>query len=183
MAFVGTTSFLDFRKAIVAEVKRSLGIPCISLEPFDQDAPRPKLPYMAFKFTTPMTRQGFPAVTFDSGTSFNYGVQSTTVVSFNVYGETQEQAHYYMTLWNQVIQLETVRQRLLAEGLAVWDPGVVADLSALLNTGYEGRAQMDVTFGFAMNIADDVGLIEQASVTGTVDTNDGESTVVFDAPE
>ena len=69
-------------------------------------------------------------------------------------------------------------------GIAVWLLGAVADVSALLNTGYEGRAQMDVQFGIASNMigtsAEDLGAIEKVTTTGEITDGVNTTTVTQD---
>lgn len=92
-------------------------------------------------------------------------------VSFQCYGNSHEEAYNYMSLWQTSLDLQNIQEILRSAGIAVWTIGTVADLSSLLNTGYEGRANMDCTFGLAFNLESDLGAIETVPVQGTITTD------------
>ena len=103
-------------------------------------------------------------------------------VSFHVYALDKDQAYNYMALWQACLDQFTTQEWLRRAGIAVWLIGNVADLSQLLNTGYEGRTQMDVQFGIASNLTEDLGAIEKVAVTGTIQTDTGTVVVPFTEP-
>lgn len=146
-------------------------------EPEVQNQPRPEKPYFSFKFTTPAAKFGDdskdPVLDSDGNatTVTNSGGVRMMSVSFNAYGRTHEEAYNYMIAWQCALDREDIQEVLRSAGIAVWTIGAVADLSQLLNTGYEGRSHMDCTFGFAVNTQSDTGRIEKAPVQGHVDTN------------
>lgn len=158
--------FSDFRKAIVAIVEQVTGLKCIRLQPSTPDAPRPPLPYFGYKITTPGKARGEPSFQSFSASNFNYGQQMEMIVSFQCYAKDQDDAYSYMVLWQNALNLANVLEDLRRKGLAVWDFSDVADLSELLNTGYEGRAHLDVNFGYASNLGADLGEIAEAQIQG-----------------
>ena len=143
-------------------------------EPETQNVPRPDVPYMTFKFTTPgaksgddtkswvLDSRGNPTTVVNSG-----GVRKMTV-DFNSYADSHENAYNIMATWQTALDLEDIQAILRAAGVAVWIIGDVADLSKLLDSGYEGRAHMTCTFGIAMNLQSDLGEIDTVQVSGTV---------------
>jgi hypothetical protein len=171
------------RKALIATVTTVTKLICITEEPEVQNAPRPTNPYMSFKITTPGAKSGDDSVQWISGSKFNVGGQREMTVSFHCYGTSHEEAYNYMTLWQGSLELKTIQQLLRKSGIAVWIIGAVADLSQLLNTGYEGRSQMDVQFGLASNLTDDPGEIDTVGIQGTVETDSGTVSVDFTVPE
>lgn len=173
--------FDPIRIALVQVMERVTGLTVIEHEPETQDAPRPKKPYMGYKMTTPSARVGgdddHRIVPDDAGeptTKWNSGGQRRMTVSFHAYGRTHEEAYNYMALWQAALDQFTVQEQLRRAGVAVWIIGNVADLSALLNTGYEGRAQMDVQFGIASNLVEDLSEIVEAPVEATINTDSGD---------
>jgi hypothetical protein len=92
-------------------------------------------------------------------------------VSFNAYAGSHEDAYNLMALWQTGLDEENTQSLLRQAGIAVWLIGTVADLSELLNTAYEGRAQMDCTFGLAMNVTSDLGEILEVVVDGAITTD------------
>ena len=178
-AIVLPLDFNPIRIALVREIERVTGLKVIEHEPETQDAPRPAKPYIGYKMTTPSARMGgdddhrqvFNGPT--PTTKWVAGGQRKMTVSFHCYGNTHEEAYNYLSLWQQALDQFTTQERLRRAKVAVWIIGNVADLSALLNTGYEGRAQMDVQLGIASNLVEDLSSIDTVEVEGTVDKDDG----------
>lgn len=167
--------FKAFRVAIVREIQLVTGLICIREEPAVPNSPRPPsgLPYFSFKVTTPAAPAGYAAQKYTgTGNVFNLGAQRVTSVSFHCYAEDQESAYNYMSVWHMHLNMPDTQERLRRSKIAVWTIGTVADLSQLLNTGYEGRAQLDAQFGIAFNLTQDLGAIETIEVEGTIDIDE-----------
>lgn len=153
----------------------------VTLEPETPNWPRPDKPYIGMKITTPSAKSGDDSkqnVPDDEGnpsTVWNSGGVRKMTVSFEAYGNTHEEAYNYMGLWQTALDLYNTQAALRTAGVAVWVIGNVVDLSALLNTGFEGRAQMDCTFGIAMNLQSDLGSMEIVNVDGQVTTDQNET--------
>jgi hypothetical protein len=120
------------------------------------------------KMTTPAAKSGDDSKQNLGGTVWNSGGVRKMTVSFQTYGNTHEEAYNYMGLLQTALDLSDVQENLRRAGIAVWTIGNVADLSQLLNTGFEGRTQMDCTFGIAMNLSSDLGAEESVEVMGAV---------------
>jgi len=118
-------------------------------------------------------------------TSWNVGGQREIMVDFNCFGNSHEEAYDYMALLQSALELQTIQEDLRRAGIALWMNGSVADFSALLNTGYEGRAQMQVAFGIAANMTEDLGEIAVVPFQGDIKTDSGptEVTGVVDVTE
>ena len=67
---------------------------------------------------------------------------------------------------------------LRKSGLAVWVIGDILDTSEQLETGFEPRASLDVTFGIASNREIDLGLIETVEIQGTYNGQEDEEFTV-----
>lgn len=141
----------------------------ITVEPEIMDVPRPTKPYVSLKLTTPSAKTGDDDKRHIPNTTkwISGGVRKMTV-SFQAYGRSHEEAYNYMALLQTGLDLENIQEFLRRAGIAVWIIGNVADLSQLLNTGFEGRAQMDCTFGIAMNLTSDLGQMDSVAVEGEV---------------
>jgi hypothetical protein len=165
------------RSTLVQAVMSACGLDqqhVIMAEPEEPGAPRPSRPYFTLKVTTPGARYGDDSPDNLPGTTlWNYGGQRAMTVSFNSYGTSHEEANGYMALWQASLDTAPTYQALSLGGIAVWKPGAVADLSMLLNTAFEGRAQMDVVFGIASNLVVDLGSIGSANISGQADTGGG----------
>ena len=144
-------------------------------QPETQDVTRPKeKPYMSFFLTVPASKTGDDSKRYVSGNKWNSGGVRKMTVSFNSYGRSHEEAYNYMCLWQTALDLEDIQEDLRRSGIAVWIIGNVADLSKLLNTGYEGRSHMECTFGIAANLVSDLGSIDTVPVHGKIFTQDGQ---------
>lgn len=143
---------------------------------------RPSLPYASLKITTPAAKYGDDSkdnVKDAKGnltTKWNSGGPRKMTVSFHFYGRSHEEAYNYGSLWQSVLDTWPAQDDLRQSGVAVWDIGNVADLSQLLNTGYEGRAHLESTFGIAANIQTDSGEVQTVNTQGTVLTDSGVNT-------
>lgn len=164
-------NFDALRKALVDEIQRVTTLTCIVAEPETQNVPRPPKPYFTLKMVSPAIKSGDDSASNLGGTVWNRGGQRKMIVDFNCYGCSHEQAYNFASLWQQSLELETVQANLRVAGIAVWLNGSVQDLSALLNSGFEGRALLEVSFGIASNLSEDLGTIETINVTGEVTTD------------
>lgn len=176
-------SELDFnliRRAVCTVMYKSLGLTqnqVIEEEGEEPNFPRPKrFPYMGFKITSPGGRYGDDAkqTVLDSlgqptTKVRSFGPRRMTMI-FNAYGKTHEDAYNLMMLWQSALDEELVIDYLNSKGISVSVIGGVADLSALLNTGYEGRAHLDCTFLITAGVTSDLGEIETVSIQGEVAT-------------
>lgn len=104
-------------------------------------------------------------------------------LSFHCYAEEHESAYNFMALWQSALELKGVQEDLRKVGIAVWIIGNVADLSQLLNTGYEARAQMDVQCGLAINLVETLGTVGTVNIDGTIDKGNSTLDLEFTVPE
>lgn len=174
--------FNGFRRVLADTITFVTGLQCILEEQGNQNFVRPKLPYFSFKLTTPAAKTGDDAMEYVTAETFNRGGERKMVVSFHCYAPEQEQAYNFMAQWQAALELQTIQAILRSAKIAVWTIGGVADLTQLLNTGYEARAQMDVQFGIASNLAEDLGSIETVEIQGQVDTDVEIVDLNFDVP-
>lgn len=141
--------------------------------------PRPTLPYIGLKILGPGIKSGDDSKLNVLDSSGNPTSQWTSggvrkmVLSFDSYGTSHEQAYNLMALWQSALDEENNQAYLRSFGIAVWLIGNVEDLSALLETAYEGRAHLDCSFGIAVNLTTDLGEMDTVVVDGEVTTDQG----------
>lgn len=171
--------FVAIRKALADQMTATTALVAFLEEPETQNDPRPPLPYVGFKIITPAAKFGDDSKDYDSNTGlWNSGGVRMMTVGFDVYGNTQEEAYSYMCLLQASFDLEDVQENLReAVGIGICEIGGVADLSQLLNTGFEARAHLEVKFSVASNIQSDLGEIDSVTVQGTVSTDSGTGTI------
>lgn len=137
------------------------------------NSPRPALPYVTIKFMVLAQRFG-DDVTEQVGAAgdgtmvTNTGGPRGIVVSFNAYGSSHEQAADLVARWQASLDTEAIRSMLGAAGVAIWRIGDALDLSTLLDSGFEGRSHIDVSFGVASNIESVSSFIESVDVSSNV---------------
>lgn len=175
--------YAALRIALVREVKKATGVECIVEETTVQGAKRPEKPYMSFKITSPGIKWGDDSPHGEEDGAVTMGGQRSMNVSFHSYGNDRDQAYGLMSLWQASLDLSTVQERLRRSGIAVWLIQTLAEASELLNTGWEGRAQLDVQFGIASNLTEEPGEIDEVSgIEGSVDTDQEVVKIEFNVP-
>ena len=139
----------------------------------DQNAPRPTLPYAAFRVNS------FRVVMMDEYFAPNdAGVQSVSgnrefTVNLQYYGS---EAVEKLQLVRDKLRLQSVMDAFLVRGLAAYSASAVMDISERVDTRIEKRANLDIMMRYRSLLTDDVGYIDKAHIEGTVDT----ATYVFD---
>lgn len=175
--------YVKIRKTIANQVQLVTGLITVLEEPEGAYDKRPQLPYMSFKITSPGIKSGDDSkqnLLDDEGhptTIWNSGGCRKMMVDFNCYAKTHEEAFNYMGLWQTSLDLENIQYNFRVAGIAVWVIGTIADLTKLLNTGYEGRAHLDCSFGIAMNLQSDLGSMDQVTVDGVVASDSGDNEI------
>ena len=153
----------------------------VMAEPESANEPRPSKPYVTLKLTSPSTRSGsdvkLRSPELGEGAVVVAGPRSM-LCSINTYGNTHEEAYGLAALLEASFGAWPVLDSLAPSHLAVWRIGGVTDLSALLQTGFEGRAHLDVTFGVSSNLAITAATIEQVTVDGVVTPAEGADALI-----
>lgn len=166
----------DLRKSLIREVAKVTGLDnnhVLWWQPETQDVPRPSRPYVSVGIPTPSSKFGDDNKDYDSETGqWNSGGVRRMTVAFEAYGSSHEEAYNYAAVLQTALDMADIQADLRAAGMAVWTIGGIADLSQLLNTGYEGRARLEVQMGISMNLQSDLGYMKTVNVTGEVDTGD-----------
>ena len=130
----------------------------------DQTAPQPPKPYATIRLLT-VTKLGLSdelLPTISSGGVQTIKAQRTAAFQIQFFGEDALQ---FAEDAKASLQKPSVLEDLFyAKGLAVIDDATVTNITALLETEFEDRAQLDVVFGYASTDTDDVGLIETVEV-------------------
>lgn len=101
-----------------------------------------------------------------------YGVREM-VVSVEIFTDKLTGAGTARDLLSQAqmgLSRQSVLDNLSAAGLAVVGDSGLRDLSALVETAFEGRAQMDVTFGLSAQVADRIMSIDGVTLTDEIST-------------
>ncbi len=181
-------SYNAARKALVAVVKEYTGRECILADAkVGQPEDRPPLPYFTVKFVTPGIIYGDDDrryETLEGGlqTKVSTGGLRGVSTSFQCFAKEQEDAWDLMARLQSALQQLGPQGALRRAGIAVWRVGTVADLTQLLNTGYEGRAQMDVLFGMAANVEEKTSVVDKVELEGTVQVGDSQVVQDFSVP-
>lgn len=157
------------------------------------NVPRPeKRPYIAILLVTPIQKVGMndattyqePAEEGDPDTIFNICGQRRFTIAIRAFGTMENKAHFepqdILTVLQDALEDPNRRAPLTNAGLSVWFSTDILDVTELLETGYEPRAQFDIEMGIASNRTADLGAIEKTKIQGTVD---GDEQPEFQVPE
>lgn len=131
-----------------------------------RDAPRPKPPYITIKIISGPRPRGFDELRKRQGTPiFESGGIRQYTLSLQAFGMGGHDA-----LSDLVAKMDDSYASIeLKRIVGIVDRGDVLDISALLETGYERRAQLDVIFNAAKNIETEIRPIEHVGVSGTLE--------------
>jgi len=108
----------------------------------NQSSQKPPRPYMTLFIPTP-SRPLHPEESRVTETQYRKTSQREADVSMNVYGHEAIEA---LSSLQSRIQNEQFSEKFRKKNIAVIDVGSVRDLSALLDTAWESRAQCDMRF-------------------------------------
>lgn len=167
-------AYADVRTAIVEAISLGTGLPQSSIvraEPNEPNAPRPARPFATFNVRTAATRHG-PAAWVrspaDGPTMWRLRGERQLGLELNFFATSQEGAYGLGMAMQLGLEMDAVKSALAGPNIAVWRIGDVTDISALLGTGYEGRAMLEVWFGIGIDVLTDLGAIAEANVLGSV---------------
>ena len=148
-----------------------VGIPVIADRP---NVPRPGLPYFALLMTTPILKVGSrDNIEHVSDTKWNIGGQRRFTLSVRAYVSPEAKQFFdaqdMLTQLQDSLEDDVRREELTKAGLAVWFSNDILDITELLETGFEPRAQLDIEMGIASNRDAELGAIEKVKIEATVD--------------
>lgn len=177
-----TPSPIDYaacRRALVTAIALATGLPngrILREEAQGPDQPVPPLPYVAFMFRLAGMRTGFrdnirPVP--GSDTAYYFSGHRGIAVDVTFFGREQEEAYGMAQVMSMALETPPVRDALRAAGLSTWSIGDVTDVSALLGTGFEGRALLEFQMWLNARLEVDLGRIEIVPVDGLLVADDG----------
>ena len=139
-------------------------------------APIPAKPFCTLQLTTTDLAPGALSATFDefrpvagSPTNFNLVHQRRHTLSIQVYTNTMQGTGSASDLLGQInrhLAKQSTQAALLAASIRMWQTSSVRDLSAVLDTRDEGRAQCDYALATQDTTADNIGNILTVDLTG-----------------
>lgn len=147
---------------------------------------RPQKPYISINVSTPIQKLGHTDPTQHvNDSNFNIGGQRSFVMSVKAYVDKNQQD--FFDAQDLLLQLQDAledpikRETLDQAGLAPWEVGDILDVTELVETGYEPRAQIDITMGIVSNREADFGAIETVEITPTIEGEEEDKIIVSDS--
>ncbi len=130
----------------------------------DQNAPRPNYPYAVVRFDS-IVQIGCDEIrAIDPETNIaNIGGQRRGTVSVSYFGPSPMQE--IMKAYNS-LEKETVEDLFFANRVAILQKNSVQNLTEMLETNFEEHTFFDFYIGFAENIEDYLGIIQDVELTG-----------------
>lgn len=149
--------------AIIAWIETALSITAIWDK---QNALRPALPFISLNIITGPQSDGTSERTYKETDVYTYIFRKIFTLSVQSHSQTNHVA-LLSTLLNAII-LPTQRETLRTAGLSIYNDTDISitDVSELIDTGFEKRAAMDITFAFAEEIDDSPGEINTVQLVG-----------------
>jgi hypothetical protein len=156
------------RRTIVDAIRGAMG-PDIPVILADQNEPRPPRPYISYKLMTGPIRNGHDSESMDEDGDLNMIGERELSVSVNYYGLYAVEG---MSALQTRLQFPSVRAILAQNKLVYVSDSGVRDVSQLLETQTETRAQMDVNLRLTVSDQDlAAGYFEEVEIT---DSDTGE---------
>lgn len=154
-------------------VANQTGLTTIWMNP---NAPRPAKPYATIQLiSSPDIGLPYTSEPDDTG-SGTIRIQREVTVSVQIYEEVTNNdpraAYLRAIALRDSLYLPSVRDTLATDGWGLRGIDLLADTPQQVGDGWEPRATFDARFGVAVDQTDDLGLIETAEITGTVESGD-----------
>lgn len=131
----------------------------------NQKGPRPARPYASLNFINPSDALGDVQWSINGDKTVSSEGMYKAVASINVFGENAVDT--LAKLRNSLDRPDVV-ELFAAANVTHLDSGQVNDLTALQETAYEERGQLDLTVAFVDGSEVDVGTIEHVELDATV---------------
>lgn len=166
------------RRALVAAIALGTGLDpskIVRTQAQGPQAPRPMPPSCTFSSRTVSMRTGFRDSMLSapdiSPTAVRYAGTRGMAVDLNFFGRDQDEAYNLAVIMQAALYRYDLLQGLTAAGWAIYKVGDVTDITALLNTGFEGRALLEMEMWTRSVLLVDPGVVESAQVIGNVQTD------------
>jgi hypothetical protein len=170
--------YAAIRAALVKAMSLGTGLgtgQIIQAQAEQPNAPRPARPYATFQVKRSAIRNGMdavvPAPAFGPS-MYTYIGERGIDYDLTLYGQTHEQAYTLAASLQTSLGTEPINGVLGAVNASVWSVGDVMDLSALLNTGFEGRALLELELWTTSQMVIDLGSIETVNTLGIISVDD-----------
>jgi hypothetical protein len=167
-------NWTNLQNAVYAAVNGAVAGVTVVWAPQAGTFPMPAKPFVTLRLISTDNAQGAVSGTMDELRStadplvWQFVHQRRHVLSVNAYSNATQQdgsAFDILSKINRRLQLASVQAALLAAGLRLWQTSAVRDLSAMLDTRGEGRAQCDYALATQDTTADAIGYIETVDLT------------------
>jgi hypothetical protein len=170
--------YASVRRALVASVALAAGVPAervVRAEGQGPVQPRPPLPYIAFKVRRAAIRNGRDAVVYApelGPTTWRYVGERGLGVDLTAFGRDQDEAYTLAAQMQAALDAEPCAEVLNAGGLSLWSVGDVVDVTALLGSGFEARALLEIEVWAGTELIVDLGEIATVPIVGDIVLDD-----------
>ncbi len=172
----------DIIQPVIAWIKSEHpGLPVIIDRP---NVLRPELPYFSLLLITPIQKRGSrDSMMHQNDSKWTIGGQRAFTLAVRSYAKAKNKNFFepqdLLAKLQDSVEDDTRREDLTKAGLAVSFSSDILDITELLETGFEPRAQLDIGFLIASNRDAELGAIEMVKIEGTFD---GDTEPEFDIP-
>lgn len=135
------------------------------------NAPRPALPYVTLQVTSDVETNRQEISTINSSGIVDIGQHGEAVLSIQFFESRNGNgrlARDRAQALRMAFKKPTVLDALAAAGFPYRREAGIFDIPAMVGTGFESRATLDVTLGYLAKTTDDHGYVETIIGTGTI---------------
>lgn len=171
MAINFTTVKLNLYQWAVAQVP--VGMPVIFYEP---NAPRPEVPYVTLYLNSVVAvNQDWSAPDADVNGVIDMKGDRQFTLEVQAYGGEPLNV---MENLRTSLQKASVLDGLRTNGIAFYQSLLISDITGLVDSKFERRAQLDILFGIGQVYLDDPGYFDEVIIDGEIENQIGD--VVYD---
>ena len=145
-------------------------------------------PFVTYKIGTVVSKGYDTSLGFNSSYLFNKGGLREATITISYFGYSPENgvsnnyAPQSASRISDSLELPSVQGAFNAQGLAFLHKNPIQQLTYLLESKYQPRADFDFYLGFVANEIDNLSYIESVTVTGTVHAGNETETIIEDIP-
>lgn len=172
MSVVSPIDYVGLRTALISTIRAATGLGQNQVVMAEPEAPggiRPLRPFVTLKVTNAAMAFGYDSIESIPNTpNFKVSGPRRINVDVNAIGNSHEDAYSIMALLQATFRQHIMLDILTLAGVTVWDTGPVNDLSFLMSTGYEGRAQMELMLCMTSSMTVNIGQISSVNALGNI---------------
>lgn len=172
MAYAAPIDYAALRQTLSQMVQTATGLSgnqVIMAEPEGVYAPLPPYPFVTFHLTMISDVTGDDVLRCGPDGQWYMERDCTALCVIETFGRSHDEAYGLSALVHAAIYAQPTQEVLIGANVSLRGIGPVADLSALLETGFEGRTRFELTLGLTASLPVGLQSIEGVGIQPVVD--------------